>query len=68
MLYEVITAKRKKQALDWMWSLIESGLHQMFKHHPQVHTALPKLSSQVADGITTPNTAAQQLLAYLAKP
>ncbi len=61
-------AKRKKQALDWMWSLIESGLHQMFKHHPQVHTALPKLSGQVADGVTTPNAAAQQLLAYLSKP
>lgn len=60
-------AKRKKQALDWMWSLIESGLHQMFKHHPQVHSALPKLSGQVADGVTTPNAAAQQLLAYLTK-
>jgi len=61
-------AKRQKQALDWMWSLIESGLHQMFKHHPQVHKALPKLSGQVAKGVTTPNAAAQQLLAYLAKP
>ena len=60
-------AKRKKQALDWMWSLIESGLHQMFKTHPQVHAALPKLSGLVADGVTTPNSAAQQLLAYLAK-
>jgi LAO/AO transport system kinase len=62
-----LDAKRKKQALDWMWSLIESGLHQMFKTHPQVHAALPKLSGLVADGVTTPNSAAQQLLAYLAK-
>ncbi|MFB0935541.1 MAG: methylmalonyl Co-A mutase-associated GTPase MeaB, partial [Propionivibrio sp.] len=58
-------AKRKKQALDWMWSLIESGLHQFFNSHPQVHAALPKLSSQVAGGTTTPNAAAQRLLAYL---
>ena len=58
-------AKRKKQALDWMWSLIESGLHQFFRNHPQVHAALPKLSSQVASGTTTPGTAAQRLLAYL---
>ncbi len=58
-------AKRKKQALDWMWSLIESGLHQFFRNHPQVHAALPKLSSQVAGGTTTPGTAAQRLLAYL---
>ena len=60
-------AKRKKQALDWMWSLIESGLHQFFRNHPQVHAALPNLSGQVAGGVTTPGTAAQQLLAYLSK-
>ncbi len=59
--------KRKKQALDWMWSLIESGLHHLFKNHPAVHAALPKLSSQVAGGITTPGSAAQQLLGYLTK-
>ena len=58
-------AKRKKQALDWMWSLIESGLHQMFRNHPQVHSNLPKLSGQVSDGVTTPNAAAQKLLSYL---
>lgn len=58
-------AKRKKQALDWMWSLIESGLHQLFKSHPLVHGALPKLTHQVAAGTTTPNAAAKRLLAYL---
>ena len=58
-------AKRKKQALDWMWSMIESGLHHLFKNHPMVHAALPKISSQVASGQTTPGTAAQRLLAYL---
>ena len=57
--------KRKKQAIDWMWSLIESGLHHLFRNHPMVHAALPKLSSQVASGLTTPGTAAQRLLAYL---
>ncbi len=61
-------SKRKKQALDWMWSMIESGLHQFFRSHPQVHAALPKLSTQVAEGVTTPGTAAQQLLTYLSKP
>lgn len=58
-------AKRKKQALDWMWSLIESGLRHLFKSHPLVHASLPKLSHQVAAGTTTPNAAAQRLLAYL---
>ena len=59
--------KRKKQALAWMWSMIESGLHHLFRSDPQVHAALPKLSSQVAGGVTTPGAAAQQLLAYLTK-
>jgi LAO/AO transport system kinase len=57
-------AKRKKQALDWMWSLIETGLHQLFKSHPQVHAALPGLTLQVATGRITPNAAAQCLLAH----
>lgn len=26
--------KRKKQALNWMWSMIESGLHYLFRSHP----------------------------------
>ncbi|MDR1709416.1 MAG: methylmalonyl Co-A mutase-associated GTPase MeaB [Candidatus Accumulibacter sp.] len=58
-------AKRKKQALDWMWSLIENGLRQLFKGNPQVHASLPALTQQVAAGQTTPNTAAQKLLSYL---
>ena len=58
-------AKRKKQALDWMWSQIESGLHQLFRGHPQVHAFLPVFSSQVASGMLTPNAAALRLLAYL---
>lgn len=57
--------KRRKQALDWMWSLIESGLHQFFKSHPDVHASLPVLTQQVAEGLATPNAAAQKLLAFL---
>ncbi|MDR2788651.1 MAG: hypothetical protein LBD06_09925, partial [Candidatus Accumulibacter sp.] len=58
-------AKRKKQALDWMWSLIETGLHHLFKSHPQVAAALPQLTREVARGQTTPNAAAHRLLSYL---
>ncbi len=57
--------KRRKQALNWMWSLIESGLHYLFRSHPEVHDALPALSRNVAEGITTPGAAAHRLLAYL---
>ena len=59
--------KRKKQALSWMWSMIESGLRYRFRTHPEVHAALPKLSSEVASGKTTPGIAAHILLDYLDK-
>ena len=57
--------KRKKQALAWMWSMIESGLHYRFRNHPRVHASLPKLSSDVASGKITPGVAAHTLLDYL---
>ena len=57
--------KRKKQALNWMWNMIESGLHHFFKHHADVHAALPELTRDVAEGRTTPGFAAHKLLAFL---
>ena len=57
--------KRKKQALAWMWSMIESGLHQLFRSHPAIHAALPVLSQNVAKGLITPGAAAKKLLAHL---
>jgi LAO/AO transport system kinase len=57
--------KRKKQALAWMWNMIESGLHQHFRNHPSIHATLPVLSQNVAKGLITPGAAAKKLLAYL---
>ncbi len=57
--------KRKKQALNWMWNMIESGLHYLFRSNPAVHAALPALSKSVAEGRSTPGAAAQKLLTYL---
>ena len=57
--------KRKKQALAWMWSMIESGLHHLFRSDPNVHASLPVLSKQVAEGNATPGAAAQKLLSFL---
>lgn len=57
--------KRRKQAVAWMWSLIDSGLRQSFHQHPAVRANLAELSQAVAAGSTTPGAAAQRLLAYL---
>ena len=45
--------------------MIESGLHHFFKHHPEVHAALPELTRAVAEGRATPGAAAHTLLNYL---
>ena len=57
--------RRQRQAVDWMWSLIDSGLRQYFHQHPVVHASLPEMSQAVAEGRTTPGAAAFRLLAAL---
>jgi len=58
-------AKRKAQAVRWMWNLIDAGLRQRFHEHPSVEAELPRLSELVADGRLSPTVAAQQLLGFL---
>ena len=57
--------KRQKQALAWMWSMIESGLRQMFRDHPAIQASLSEVSRKVACGGMAPGAAAHQLLAHL---
>ncbi|MBL8397960.1 MAG: methylmalonyl Co-A mutase-associated GTPase MeaB [Candidatus Accumulibacter sp.] len=57
--------KRRRQAVDWMWNLIDSGLRQHFRSHPEVRATLPTLSKDVAEGKTMPGAAAARLLAYM---
>ena len=55
-------AKRRHQALAWMWELIDAGLRSRFRTHPQVKHALPGLARAVEEGATTPSAAALRLL------
>jgi LAO/AO transport system kinase len=57
-----LQARRKTQALDWMWALIEDGLRDRFYRHPAVDALLPKLTRDVEKGATTPTAAAMRLL------
>ena len=56
-------ARRKQQALSWMWERIDAGLKQAFKHDPAVSQLLPELLKQVASGQVPASTAARNLLA-----
>ncbi len=60
--------KRQHQAVNWMWTLIDSGLRTRFRQHPQVKHSLDTISRAVAGGGQTPAVAAYRLLGYLDSP
>ena len=60
-----LAAKRRHQAMAWMWELIDSGLRSRFRTHPQVKQELPALARAVEEGSTTPSIAALRLLGHL---
>ncbi|HEV7912599.1 MAG TPA: methylmalonyl Co-A mutase-associated GTPase MeaB [Albitalea sp.] len=55
-------ARRRKQALSWMWDLVQARLQSDFRHHPAVREALPGMLRDVADARIAPSTAARALL------
>jgi LAO/AO transport system kinase len=57
--------KRQRQALDWMWSLIDEGLKERFYKNPDVKKHLREIARSVEKGVTTPVIAANKLLFFL---
>jgi len=57
-----LRARRRRQAVDWMWSQIDAGLRARFRHHPAVRDSLDRLIAAVIRGALTPSAAARQLL------
>jgi LAO/AO transport system kinase len=57
--------KRQKQALDWLWSLVEDGLKERFYTHPDIKKRLDQITRAVAKGETAPTLAADKLLFFL---
>jgi LAO/AO transport system kinase len=57
-----LEAKRRQQALAWMWNMIDAGVRQHFRQHPAVQAELAQLTQAVAEGNMTPGAAAYRLL------
>ncbi len=57
--------RRKKQSLEWMWTLVEEGLKQQFKNNKQINEQIPLVSNQVENEKISPSAAAERLLSYL---
>jgi LAO/AO transport system kinase len=56
-------ARRRRQAVDWMWSLIDTELRARFRRHPAVRENLDRLTEAVTRGTVEPAAAARELLA-----
>jgi LAO/AO transport system kinase len=56
-------ARRRGQAVDWMWTLVEARLRDDFRSHPGVGELLAGTEAAVAAGTLTPARAAERLLA-----
>ena len=54
--------KRRKQALDWMWALVEDGLRDRFYRNSDVEKSLPQIIKAIEKGKTAPTNAAYTLL------
>ena len=54
--------KRRNQARDWMWALVDEGLRAAFRSHPGVQSQVSELEQAVEQLETTPAAAARVLL------
>ena len=57
-----LAAKRARQAVSWLWTLIGEALQDGFRRHPAVAAALDGLTQQVTAGQITPAAACRQLM------
>ncbi len=60
-----LQANRKKQAVDWMWSLVKEGLKERFFQNSEVNKLLPGILMDVESGKTASTLAAARLLFLL---
>jgi GTPase len=56
-------ARRRAQAVDWMWEIIEQTLRERFGSNPAVERELPGLTAAVRQGSVAATVAARRLLA-----
>ncbi|MEK0086080.1 methylmalonyl Co-A mutase-associated GTPase MeaB [Benzoatithermus flavus] len=57
-----LAAKRRRQQVQWMRSMLEDRLMQALRRHPAVRKLLPELERAVAEGDLTPTLAVERIL------
>jgi LAO/AO transport system kinase len=54
--------RRRSQAREWLWTLVDERLLQAFRTHPDVAARIPRLEAEVEAQKTSPAAAARELL------
>ena len=57
--------RRRQQALDWMWTMVEDGLKQRLYENEEVKRKIPKISEKVEKELISPSAAAEEILSYI---
>jgi LAO/AO transport system kinase len=57
-----LEARRREQAREWMWRLLDEGLLRAFREHPGVSAEIAQLERRVEAREATPAAAARELL------
>jgi LAO/AO transport system kinase len=57
-----LAAKRRRQQVAWMWSMLEARLLTALRSHPEVRALLPAIEADVAAGRLTPPLAVERVL------
>jgi LAO/AO transport system kinase len=59
-----LASKRRRQARDWMWTLVEEGLRESFRRHPAVAQRMAEIEAAVEAQEATPAAGARTLLRW----
>jgi len=54
--------RRRSQAREWLWALVDERLRAAFREHPEVASRIGALEAEVEAQQTTPAAAARALL------
>lgn len=60
--HEEFETKRRLQANDWMWTLVQDELKELFRNDKNVAAMLGQVQTGVLNGTTAPGAAARRLL------
>jgi LAO/AO transport system kinase len=60
-----LAAKRRRQQVKWMWTMLEDRLFSRLRSDPEVKRRLPEIEAAVASGTLAPTLAAEQIAALV---